>query len=383
MRLVKFARILGKIFLIFALCSFSGQARAGTKWIKLDHGGREGHVYAIAADAYEINVGISGGAAVGDYYLAYEDGSDVYDANGALLGSYKIPLAVLKVKQVSTNGSTCEIAFPSKGWVIQKGDKVMPVSYANANHLRFATYRATPARPHLKGYTGRWLRVPQGQKPASVIVNYYYQWMLPGLPPNAPPAAPGFYYMDAPASWPFAVEAVRVPEIMASSVPSYEAPLPVYEAPQPVYDVPQPVYAPPLPQAVYLPNPLYSAVAYDFDVNKITDARLIRTFPLSQVEMYALEIQHKTAWNFFYSNKRYAEAFDAFCRQSIEYRGNYLSPYWAGQSALKLGNVQSAMAWFEMALRINASYQPARDALMSISDKIKRDAKSSSPPKKK
>ena len=104
------------------------------------------------------------------------------------------------------------------------------------------------------------------------------------------------------------------------------------------------------------------ALLPDFDVDKISDARLIRTFPLTEVEMYALEIQHRTAFN-LYAQKRYSEALDAFSVQRLEYMGNYLSPYWAGKSAEKTGDDMQAAEWYRRALGINPSYQPAKNAL--------------------
>jgi tetratricopeptide (TPR) repeat protein len=129
---------------------------------------------------------------------------------------------------------------------------------------------------------------------------------------------------------------------------------------------------PPFPP--FPPSPINNTVMLDFDANLIADARLIRTFPLSQVEMNALEIEHRGAWN-LYSSQRYMEAFESFSRSS-SYRGNYLSPYWAGMSALKLRNIQSATAWFNRALEINPYFQPARNAKLNAAQYI---AQSSQP----
>jgi tetratricopeptide (TPR) repeat protein len=110
----------------------------------------------------------------------------------------------------------------------------------------------------------------------------------------------------------------------------------------------------------------------DFDANKIADARLIRTFPLTQVEMNSLEIEHRGAWN-LYANKRYAEAFESFSHQAVTFRGNYLSPYWAAMSALKLKNLPVADAWFNMALEINPYFTPARNAKLNASRYVLQD----------
>jgi tetratricopeptide (TPR) repeat protein len=101
----------------------------------------------------------------------------------------------------------------------------------------------------------------------------------------------------------------------------------------------------------------------DFDSNSIADARLIRTFPLAQTEMNSLEIEFRGAWNLYVGN-RFQEALSAFARQS-GYAGNYLSPYWAGMSAWKLGDRNLAIAWFNSALEINPYFQPARNGLLN------------------
>jgi hypothetical protein len=339
-------RIVCGILAALFFCSFSGQAHAQAHtqagWVRLYSGeqqAKEGRVFAIAAEIYMIDIGISKGARVGEYYLVYYDGGYVYDTNGVSIGVYEVPVAVLQVKETATSESFCEVASPSKGWVIQHGDGVVAISARDADKLKFATFRSLPDKPHLSGYTGRWSRVLSGTDPVSVVVKYNTHWTQPGLPQSAPPASPGFYYADSPMMPPFNISAAEV------------------TLPPPVQPVPPPMY--------YQPPPQY---ALDFDVNQISDARLIRTFPLTQVEMYSLEIQHRGAWN-LYSNKRYLEAFSAFCAQSLDYAGNYLSAYWAGISALKMGENQVAIGWFNRALQINPNYQPAIKELYDISNK--------------
>jgi hypothetical protein len=138
-----------------------------------------------------------------------------------------------------------------------------------------------------------------------------------------------------------------------------------------------PMAAPRLAEPPYPPYPNYPAIGQavlDFDANNIADARLIRTFPLSQAEMNALEIEHRGAWS-LYSKGRFAEALDSFSRQSVSFRGNYLSPYWAGMSALRLRDVQAATAWFDSALVINPYFLPARNAKINAPKYLSRQEK--------
>jgi tetratricopeptide (TPR) repeat protein len=116
----------------------------------------------------------------------------------------------------------------------------------------------------------------------------------------------------------------------------------------------------------YPPYPNYQntpSVQLDFDANKISDARLIRTFPISQPEMNALEIQFRGA-SALYNKGDFYGAYQAFAGQ-FHFRGNYLSPYWAGLSALKMGNRQAATDLLNQALSINPYYEPARSAIVA------------------
>ncbi|MDR1472893.1 MAG: hypothetical protein LBS75_10270 [Synergistaceae bacterium] len=287
------------IFLLFMVLPISADAVGEFEWER--SGTPEGHVYAIAAESYTVSLGVADGVKGGEFFIVYYYGGDFFGEDGLPIGHYKIPVAVLKAESVSTSSSVCKVVSPSQGWVIQRGDRVMPISSASANHLKFAAFYATPEKPQVPGHNGRWIRVAPAPAPAPV-----------------PPPAPALVY---PSS------------------------LPVQ------------------PEVPYPPN--YWVMPYDFDVNLITDLRLARTFPISQVEVYALEIQHRQAWD-MYSRKRYDAAFNSFARQAANYDGNYLSPYWAGMCALKLGNPSLAEAWFNTALGINPNYRPAMEEISKI-----------------
>jgi hypothetical protein len=311
------------------------------------------------------------GGAVGKYYLVYSDGDDNIDYNGVFVGSNKGPLAVLVTRGVSTTESFCEVALPSKEWVIQPGDRVMPISKAAANHLRFATYNSTPNAPRISGYNGRWRRIAPVVNPYSVIVRYDSWWSLPGLPPAIPPAPPGYYYVDVPRAAFVATDAYSVPRAPRIAPGSWSSqPVTPTQAPA-AYP---PAASPPIQPMYPSSYPNYRG-QYDFDVNQITDARLIRTFHLlTDIEKYALEIQHRGAWG-LYSTKFYREALDSFSQQAYEYNGNYLSAYWAGRSAQQLGNLHIASSWYDRALQINPYFQPAKNSLSEISKQLGGESK--------
>jgi tetratricopeptide (TPR) repeat protein len=144
--------------------------------------------------------------------------------------------------------------------------------------------------------------------------------------------------------------------------------------------VPAPAESPYPGNVSYPPYPNYQysgQVQLDFDANRIADARLIRTLPLSQPEMNSLEIQFRGAYD-LYVSQRYYEAFEAFMRQT-SYAGNYLSPYWAGMSALRIGDRQTAITLFNNALAINPYYEPARGGLLTANGTIPEQPRPQAP----
>ena len=193
-------RILCNILWVLLFCSLAGSVDAYAGWTRFAVGqAKEGRVAAIAADTYVIDVGISIGARVGEYYLVHYDGGNVHDSNGVLLGVYKVPVAVLRVRETAPWESFCDVVAPSRGWVIQRGDGVVSIAESDAHELKFATFRTTPGKPYFPGYVGRWARVSTGANPVSTVVKYNTYWTLPGLSQGMPPSPPGFYYMASPA----------------------------------------------------------------------------------------------------------------------------------------------------------------------------------------
>jgi hypothetical protein len=312
-------RSAGRVFLAFFSLFFLAphwSAEASTEWVRLVADDAEGYVVSVHGDAYMIDVGISMGARKGGLYLAYAEGNEAYGAYGESAGRQKIPLALLKVREPSTTHSFCVVVAPGPGAALRPGDRVTPISAKRARRVRFA--EARPAG-YLDYYEeGYFIPSAPALPPAPALPT------VPALPPAPAPVSGG---APSPAPW---------------------QPLP-----------PQPAMAPPYPPYPNYPDTGHAML--DFDANNIADARLIRTFPLSQGEMNALEIEHRGAWG-LYSKGRFLEAFDSFSRQSSNYAGNYLSPYWAGMSALKLGNLQIAGAWFDAALMVNPYFAPARNA---------------------
>ena len=108
--------------------------------------------------------------------------------------------------------------------------------------------------------------------------------------------------------------------------------------------------------AYSIPDSRFTTV--DFDVNTVADERLLRTFPLSIGARNYLEIKFRAAYN-LYRQGKFQEALEAFSDESV-FRRNYLFLYWAGMSAVRLGNQTRAAEFFNRVLAINPSYEPAR-----------------------
>ncbi|MDR2137068.1 MAG: hypothetical protein LBO68_02150 [Synergistaceae bacterium] len=105
------------------------------------------------------------------------------------------------------------------------------------------------------------------------------------------------------------------------------------------------------------------------DADLSTDAAVIQSYPsLSAQDKNMLSIQHRSAYN-LYTKKSYRKAYDAFSKLADDYKGNYLSAYWAGVSALRQNKKTDAAKWFDRALEINPKYQPALDEKAKLGGK--------------
>ncbi|MDR3255326.1 MAG: hypothetical protein LBT31_07140 [Synergistaceae bacterium] len=404
---------------LLLFCLFGARGEASTEWVRLVTNDADGYVLSVDGNSVMIDASISRGARKGGLYLVYSDAGDIYDVNGAYIGKGKTPLAVLKVREPSTTHSFSVIMPPSNGLLVQPGDRIEPISATRAKRVRFAKYRtnsepayggdiegyisqspysdeliaitpvavavptappaqivipaatpvpaAAPVRYAPPVQTAAPIRVPAAtpvQSAAQLPLPPVTTVQVPAPPRSLPapvttaqivvPAAPGYYYVDSPSYNVVPVRSAAQPIIQGSYPP------PPAVRPEPPH--------PPAPS-----NPANYDVMLDYDANKIADARLIRTFPLAQVEMNTLEIQHRSAWD-LYSKQRYLEAFESFANQSVQFKGNYLSPYWAGICSLKLKNLEVADAWFNRALEINPYYEPARNAKQNAAQYVMKSS---------
>jgi hypothetical protein len=89
-----------------------------------------------------------------------------------------------------------------------------------------------------------------------------------------------------------------------------------------------------------------------------------------------LSIAHREACN-LYSQEKYKEALEAFAKLAAEYKCDYLSAYWAGMSAVKMGEGGASVSernashkegfyGFGKALDVNPNYKPALAARAEV-----------------
>jgi len=108
-------------------------------------GNESSRVIAVSGKDITIDVGSTMGAKVGALYLVYADGAAIRGMDGEVLGHKKIPLAVVKVDNVSSKHSSCTVVPGCKSELIERGDKIEPVSAGSTKNIEFATSR--PPKP--------------------------------------------------------------------------------------------------------------------------------------------------------------------------------------------------------------------------------------------
>jgi curli biogenesis system outer membrane secretion channel CsgG/TolA-binding protein len=256
-------------------------------------GGESSHVIAVESD--EIVVGVTA-PREGALYLVYTDGKRLTDMSGRLVGANKIPIAIVKVRDVNYGHSTAVIV-PNGGNknMIRRGDKVEPISPKKAKQFADGK-KFVKSRP---------------KEQNNIYDAVFGDDSAPSTPTPAEVSAPGdFKWSD--------VEGV--------------------------------------------------------DRNNDTGFELISAYPLDDAEKNTLSIAHRGAYN-LYNQGKYKEALEAFAKLAEDYKCDYLSAYWAGMSAMKIGDngkdtksasYRKALDWFSKALDVNPDYKPASDARMKV-----------------
>jgi curli biogenesis system outer membrane secretion channel CsgG len=114
----------------------------------------------------------------------------------------------------------------------------------------------------------------------------------------------------------------------------------------------------PDPSTILLPVPQKPA---KFE-NKSTDpAKVIATFPIDEGDKNLRRIGHLNA-----QKLTGQKAYKAYIELVNSYSGDYLAAYQAGEEARKLKKIDEALKWYDQALSINPSYEPAQRAKILI-----------------
>ena len=214
----------------------------------------------------------------------------------------KIPIALLRLASAGRDGSLCALASPP-GAPVQPGDRIEQIDSSQAKDIKIMASRA-----------------PREEKT------------------EREEAA-------APENAPVSEDIIRA--ITESAETGGDLTVPADISP----DSRKPSF---LSAAVVTRKP-------GVDRDRSTGLDVIETYQLSPIDRSNLHKGQQEARN-LYERGRYEEAFGIFRRLSETYRGNYLSAYWAGMAALRLGHKNAAIAWFDRALDINPDYRPAIEA---------------------
>ncbi|MDR1377216.1 MAG: CsgG/HfaB family protein [Synergistaceae bacterium] len=129
----------------------------------------EEYPYVIAATGprnIDINIGATEGIKKDDIYLIYSDGVEKRDIDGTSLGRERVPIAVVKVRDVQSRYSVCGVvAEGGNHSLIQRGDRVGAITKERARDL--ARQKAFVSnRPKRRAYDDTWDQI-SGNPPAS------------------------------------------------------------------------------------------------------------------------------------------------------------------------------------------------------------------------
>jgi hypothetical protein len=214
----------------------------------------------------------------------------------------KIPIALLRLREAGRDSSTCVLARPP-GVAVKRGDRIEKIDKSQAKEITLLAYREPPEEKL------------ELQETAASFDEAASEDLIQSLAERA---------QDGGALI-----------ITGETSPDNEQPS-------------------------FLRAPVVTR-APGVDRDRSTGLDVIETFQLSPLDRSNLHIRQRDAKN-LYDRGRYGEAFGIFKQLAEDYKGNYLSAYWAGMAALRLGHKNAALAWFDMVLEINPNYQPALEA---------------------
>jgi len=274
--------------------------------LRSEIGGEYSHVLSVAGDQVTIDVGANLGSQAGHLYLVFADGRSIVGMHGEIISRERIPLAVIQVMDVGSGHSVGRVV-PAGGDItlLRRGDKIEPISSANARSLADGN-RFVTSRPAASSGTFEQLFGAGGSGAAVAAQPAHVEHTMPA-----------------------------------------EQPAPAYAA--------APTVAP-LPVA---PTPAPAAANRTFENESTDPAVVIATYNLTPGERNLRRIAHLNAQN----SRTNQEAYDAFAALVASYSGDYLAAFRAGERAQRMRDNDNARTWFNRALSINPNYRPAINAL--------------------
>ena len=268
--------------------------------------GEYSQVLSIAGRDVTVNVGAASGAKKGALYRVYADGPEVHDMKGRVIGHRDIDLAIIKISSMQNEFSTAQVVKDGgKIENIRRGDKIMPISPSESKTLAKHLPKKRPTT---------------GIKRHSELEGDELNEKLEDMAEEQ-----GVELKPQTASTASIAKPARV-----SSTESMAAPM---------------------GRGVAAPKRAFE--------NKSTDpAKVIETYGLPSGDANTRRVAHINAKKI--RNKR--DAYSKYVELANSYSGDYLAAYKAGEAALSLGDRNNAKVWFDKALNINPSYEPAQNA---------------------
>jgi curli biogenesis system outer membrane secretion channel CsgG len=267
-------------------------------------GSESSHVIAANGDDIVLDVTAP---REGILYLVYSDGKSLTDMSGNLIGMEKVPIAVIKVRDVNSGHSVASVV-PNGGSkrLVQRGDKVEPITTEKAKQLssgkKFVTSRPKEQSGTFESIFGNNSGSASG-------------------PPQEASGPSDFSGSGAPKS--------DTPAMAQS--PAAAAPVPALASNRP------------------------------FENTSTDPVKVIPTYGLAMGDANTLRIAHINARKL--SGKK---AYDKYVELANSYGVDYLAAYQAGRIAQQLKKKDDAKAWYGKSLTINPDYKPAQEAQKKI-----------------
>ena len=275
--------------------------------IRKDIGGEAPHVISVNGKEVRINQGASSGLMAGDLYRVYSEGKEITDTDGTVLDREIINIAVLQVQDVYPNYSTARV-YNISGFLssTKKGGKVELIQPNDM--MSFLTEDEAENLMSRKGTFISSRPKPQHSSETQKAIEQLEASVRGGNTTQNVPAASDNNGLAAPTG-----KGVTAPK-------------------------------------------------REFENQSTEPSKVIMTYGLPSGDSNTRRIEHINARKLGNTKK----AYEKYVELANSYSGDYLAAFRAGEIAKALGDKDGAKTWFEKALAINPSYEPAQKAKESL-----------------